>query len=231
MSDDLARDPVIETPRVAAAPVAEAAPAVTAAPVEVPAPAKTAAPVEMPASPAVPASDRLGPAPGAPGAPLPAADASLLGLVDRLAGLLERSDLVELEVEAGGTGIVLRKAGALVAPTAPAASSAPIDPPASASPADHAAVAVDAGADAQGPSRASVLAPLTGIFYASPSPGSPPFVEVGREVAVGQVIGLIEAMKLFNEIKSDKGGRVVRVVAENGALVKAKHPLIEVEPL
>ena len=54
---------------------------------------------------------------------------------------------------------------------------------------------------------------------------------VGREVVVGQVIGLIEAMKLFNEIKSDRTGRVVRVVAENGALVKAKHPLIEVEPL
>ncbi len=50
-------------------------------------------------------------------------------------------------------------------------------------------------------------------------------------MAVGQVIGLIEAMKLFNEIKSDLAGRVVRVAAENGQLVKAKQPLIEVEPL
>ncbi len=56
-------------------------------------------------------------------------------------------------------------------------------------------------------------------------------MEVGREVVVGQVIGLIEAMKLFNEIKSDKAGRVVRVIPDNGTLVKAKHPLIEVEPL
>jgi acetyl-CoA carboxylase biotin carboxyl carrier protein len=56
-------------------------------------------------------------------------------------------------------------------------------------------------------------------------------VAVGGEVAVGQVIGLIEAMKLFNEIKSDLAGRVVRVVAESGALVKAKQPLVEVEPL
>ena len=53
----------------------------------------------------------------------------------------------------------------------------------------------------------------------------------GSEVAVGPVIGLIEAMKLFNEIKSDLAGRVVRVVAETGSLVKAKQPLIEVEPL
>jgi acetyl-CoA carboxylase biotin carboxyl carrier protein len=56
-------------------------------------------------------------------------------------------------------------------------------------------------------------------------------VAVGGEVAVGQIIGLIEAMKLFNEIKSDLAGRVVRVVTESGALVKAKQPLIEVEPL
>ncbi len=63
------------------------------------------------------------------------------------------------------------------------------------------------------------------------SAGAAPFVAAGREVAVGQVIGLIEAMKLFNEIKSDLAGRVVRFAAENGALVKAKQPLIEVDPL
>ena len=79
--------------------------------------------------------------------------------------------------------------------------------------------------------RPSVKAPLTGIFYASPAPGRAPYVAVGGEVAVGQIIGLIEAMKLFNEIKSDLAGRVVRVVPESGALVKAKQPLIEVEPL
>jgi biotin carboxyl carrier protein len=76
-----------------------------------------------------------------------------------------------------------------------------------------------------------VKAPLTGIWYGSPSPGSTPYVEVGGDVAAGQVIGLIEAMKLFNEIKSDLSGRVVRVIAENGKLVKAKQPLIEVVPL
>ena len=81
------------------------------------------------------------------------------------------------------------------------------------------------------PARPSVKAPLTGVWYGSPAPGSAPFVAAGREVAVGQVVGLIEAMKLFNEIKSDLAGRVVRVVPENGALVKAKQPLIEVEPL
>jgi acetyl-CoA carboxylase biotin carboxyl carrier protein len=55
-------------------------------------------------------------------------------------------------------------------------------------------------------------------------------VSPGQHIVIGQVIGLIEAMKLFNEIKSDQVGRVVRVVAETGKLVKAKQPLIEVEP-
>ena len=73
-------------------------------------------------------------------------------------------------------------------------------------------------------------APLTGIFYGSSSPGSPPYVTVGQRIAVGHVVGLIEAMKLFNEIKSDQAGIVVRIVAESGKLVKAKQPLIEVEP-
>ena len=75
-----------------------------------------------------------------------------------------------------------------------------------------------------------IVSPLTGLYYGSPSPGAEPYVRVGGQVNTGQVIGLIEAMKLFNEIKSDVTGRVVRIVAENGKLVKAKQPLIEVDP-
>ncbi len=164
--------------------------------------------VEAPASaPAVPADD---------------GDRELLGLIDRLAALLDRSDLTELEVESGGTGLVLRKPSALapisVASVAASSPAATATMPTTAEPAAPAA-------------KPSIKAPLTGIFYASPAPGSAPYVAVGGEVAVGQIIGLIEAMKLFNEIKSDLAGRVVRVVAESGTLVKAKQPLIEVEPL
>jgi acetyl-CoA carboxylase biotin carboxyl carrier protein len=162
-----------------------------------------------------------------------AGDASLLGLIDRLGSLLERSDLTELEVEVGGTALVLRKPAALAPPLAAATLVA--DPAsAAASPAVPASTPTGATGAADAPAapvRPSIAAPLTGIWYASPAPGSAPFVEVGREVAVGQVVGLIEAMKLFNEIKSDLAGRVVRVVPESGALVKAKQPLIEVEPL
>ena len=165
---------------------------------------------------------------------LSAGDTSLLALIDSLAGLLERSDLAELEVESGGTALVLRKPTAIaVPPAAPSGQGAAgqVAPPPPAT--IQAAVAPSpAGADAgPAPVRPAVRAPLTGIYYGAPAPGSAPYVRVGGEVAVGQVIGLIEAMKLFNEIKSDLAGRVTRVVPDSGALVKAKQPLIEVEPL
>jgi acetyl-CoA carboxylase biotin carboxyl carrier protein len=159
-------------------------------------------------------------------APSDGNDVELLGLIDRLASLLDRSDLTELEVEAGGTGLILRKPSALATP-------AVVAPVAAGPSGDGAFPAADESATAtrEPVSRPSVKAPLTGIFYASPAPGSAPYVAAGGEVAVGQVIGLIEAMKLFNEIKSDLAGRVVRVLPESGTLVKAKQPLIEVEPL
>jgi acetyl-CoA carboxylase biotin carboxyl carrier protein len=155
-------------------------------------------------------------------------DVSLLSLIDRLAALLDRSELTELEVQVGATGLVLRKPVAVAPPPVVVGSGGA--PTHAGEPAEL-ATAAGAPAHAAPEARPSVKAPLTGIWYASPSPGSSPFVEAGGEVAAGQVIGLIEAMKLFNEIKSDLSGRVVKVHAENGKLVKAKQPLIEVEPL
>lgn len=76
----------------------------------------------------------------------------------------------------------------------------------------------------------SINAPLTGMFYRSPSPQAPAFVQIGSVVASGDVIGLIEAMKLFNEIRSTKSGTVRRILAENGQLVRAHQPLIELDP-
>jgi acetyl-CoA carboxylase biotin carboxyl carrier protein len=164
-------------------------------------------------------------------------DASLLALVDRLGDLLDRSELSELAVEAGRTRLVLRKAVAIASPTitamAPGGDDGAAVPGATAGGpgGGSSAPAGSTGGTAETPAKPSVKAPLTGVWYGSPAPGSAPFVAAGREVAVGQVIGLIEAMKLFNEIKSDLAGRVVRVIPDSGALVKAKQPLIEVEPL
>jgi acetyl-CoA carboxylase biotin carboxyl carrier protein len=151
----------------------------------------------------------------------------LIGLIDKLEAILNASELSELEIEVGETALVLRKPGALRPAAESAQGGQSVSSTSMAGPPTLAAAAVPA---APAPALNAVVAPLTGLFYGSPSPGAEPYVKVGSPVLVGQVIGLIEAMKLFNEIKSDRAGRVVRVFPEDGALVKAKEPLIEVEP-
>ncbi len=164
--------------------------------------------------------------------PLTTDDAALIEIIDRLAVVADGSGLAEVELSSGGTRVVVRSrsavqgshvvvAGAAAPPST--ASAAPVPLPTGTKPAA-------APASAAATSGLVVNAPLTGIFYAAPSPGAAPLVSVGSIVAVGQPIGLIEAMKLFNEIKSDKAGRVVRIIAQDGLLVKAKSPIIEVEP-
>jgi acetyl-CoA carboxylase biotin carboxyl carrier protein len=77
----------------------------------------------------------------------------------------------------------------------------------------------------------SLNSPMVGIFYAAGAPGDPPFVNVGDVVAVGQTIGLIEAMKVFSEIPSESAGRIVEIVAVSGALVQQSEPLFRIEPV
>lgn len=149
-------------------------------------------------------------------------------LARELLGRLGRDGIRELEVEQDGIRVRVVAAGAapaIVAPLAPQAVAAPSDPALSAAP--MASMVVSPGAAAA--SGKTVNAPLTGIFYRSASPQTGPFVQEGSTVGVGDVIGLIEAMKLFNEIKSTVTGRVKRVVAEDGKLVRAHAPLIELE--
>jgi acetyl-CoA carboxylase biotin carboxyl carrier protein len=148
--------------------------------------------------------------------------AELIELIDRFESLLAGSDVSELEIQVGDLALLLRKpeavegfghATTVIGPELVRETTAEPPVPEEETTGLHA-----------------VLAPLTGIFYTSPAPGSAAYVTVGGDVNQGQVIGLIEAMKLFNEIKSDITGRVVRFAAETGTLVKAKQPLIEVEP-
>ena len=157
-------------------------------------------------------------------------EANLVELIDRLAAVAGGSGLAEIEISVAGTRVLVRSQAAVTgsaprtaeAPHAESAKTHPAATPASdATPETSAAPAPASGV--------FVNTPLTGIFYAAASPGADPMVKVGDTVAVGQPIGLIEAMKLFNEIKSDKAGRVARVIAENGRIVKSKTPIIELE--
>jgi len=92
------------------------------------------------------------------------------------------------------------------------------------------ALAEDAALPAAGANVRKVLAPLTGVFYRSPSPDAPPYVEVGDRVTPGDVLCVLEAMKLFNEIQSDDGGKIVRIVPDNGELVSQGEELFWIEP-
>jgi acetyl-CoA carboxylase biotin carboxyl carrier protein len=77
----------------------------------------------------------------------------------------------------------------------------------------------------------AIVAPLVGVYYASPSPSLPPFVAVGDIVQVGQVIALVEAMKVFNEIQAEVSGRVSALVAKSGEVVQKGEALIRVLPV
>jgi acetyl-CoA carboxylase biotin carboxyl carrier protein len=140
----------------------------------------------------------------------------VLAAIDLLAPAFEASGLDELEVEAGE--LVVRLARPRAATGAPATTAA----------ATAAGSLTPYGEPA--PGMRFVTAPLTGVWYAAPSPGARPYVQEGDEIGAGAVVGLIEAMKLFNEIKSDVGGRVTRVLVERGTLVKRQQPLVEIDP-
>jgi acetyl-CoA carboxylase biotin carboxyl carrier protein len=147
----------------------------------------------------------------------------ILAAVDLLAPAFAEAGLDELELSVGDLQVRLARPRAAAPAAVPAPAEAPPTPVAP--PTDG---LTPFGEPAAG--MRFVSAPLTGVWYPAPSPGARPYVNEGDEVAAGQVIGLIEAMKLFNEIKSDASGRITRVLVENGMLVKRKQPLLEVDP-
>jgi acetyl-CoA carboxylase biotin carboxyl carrier protein len=142
------------------------------------------------------------------------ADDPILDAVDALTGPFLESGLDELEVEAGGITVRLARPRAAALPATPQPSP------------DGTRSGTPYGEPAAG--HRFITAPLTGVWYSAPSPGARPYLQLNGEVAAGQVVGLIEAMKLFNEIKSDVAGTVSRILADNGALVKRQQPLYEV---
>ncbi|MEV0157805.1 acetyl-CoA carboxylase biotin carboxyl carrier protein [Micromonospora sp. NPDC050686] len=102
--------------------------------------------------------------------------------------------------------------------------------PAPAVPAPREAAEVAAPAGEPEPARVVVRAPMVGTFYRAPEPGASPFVSVGDLVRPGQVVGLVEAMKLMNEVPADRAGRVVEVLVEDGKPVEYDQPLLVLEP-
>lgn len=131
------------------------------------------------------------------------------GVLRRLIRRLEATDVDELEVVHGTTRLFLRRdpgrpTGLAAAPRSDSATEAP---------------------------GIAVTAPLTGVLYTRPSPEAEPYVVTGMLAEIGQVVALIETMKLFNEVTLEVAGEVVAITAEEGALVEAGQPLMYVRPL
>ncbi|MCE5232831.1 MAG: acetyl-CoA carboxylase biotin carboxyl carrier protein [Mizugakiibacter sp.] len=149
--------------------------------------------------------------------------------IKKLIDLLEESNLAELEIKEGEEVVRLSRvpkgaaAMAAPAPMLPPAQVAAAPAPAAAR--DDASSAAPAAAGRQIPEGHVVRAPMVGTFYAAATPGGLPFVKVGQQVKAGETLGIIEAMKMFNQIEADVDGTVVAVLAENGQPVEFDEPL------
>lgn len=145
--------------------------------------------------------------------------------VKKLIELLEESNIDELEIKEGEESVrISRNGNQQAAPQqyfAPAPVAAPI--PAAAAP-----VAASEAPAADGPTGHLIKSPMVGTFYRSPSPASPSFVEVGQHVKVGDVICIVEAMKMMNQIEADKTGVIEAILVDDAQPVEFDQPLITI---
>ena len=144
--------------------------------------------------------------------------------VKKLIELLEESGIAEIEIREGEESVRISRYGQGTAPVvththvahagapAPAAESGKASPSAAVAPRGH-----------------TVIAPMVGTYYSSPAPGSKPFVEIGQQVEVGATLCVIEAMKILNQIESDKAGAITGILVENGRPVDYGQPLFIIE--
>ncbi len=139
--------------------------------------------------------------------------------ISELAALMEEFLLTEAELAADGERIAFRRQSA--------PSATPQLPGTGHQEFEHVFVP-EPEAVPVAPTGTPITSPMTGIFYISPSPNAPPFVKEGEQVSAGQVVGLIEAMKVFNEIIATTSGTVLRIAAEGGQLVQPGDPLLYV---
>jgi oxaloacetate decarboxylase (Na+ extruding) subunit alpha len=149
--------------------------------------------------------------------------------IKELIEILKGTDISEIEIERSGVKLRLRKGGDVTFHPAmprmeypPAAIVAPAVPEVPAPSVEQAAELVKAN-------EVRVTSPIVGTFYRSSSPDKPPYVEIGDLVKKGQVLCIIEAMKLMNEIESEQAGKIVQILVENGQPVEYGQPLFAIE--
>ncbi len=148
--------------------------------------------------------------------------------VKKLIELLEESNIGEIEIKEGEESVRISRQGTAPAPMAYAPPPAPVAAPAPVA----SASAPEAPAQESAPSAPAtdnaVLSPMVGTFYRAPGPDAAAFVEVGQTVRVGDVLCIVEAMKMMNQIEADRAGTVTAIHVENGQAVEFDQPLISI---
>ncbi len=147
--------------------------------------------------------------------------------VKKLIELLEESNIDEIEIKEGEESVRISRRGA----AAPVYAAAPAPAPVAAATAPAAPAPAAASTEVESPSTPNghvIKSPMVGTFYHAPSPGSPAFVEVGQHVKVGDVICIVEAMKMMNQIEADKAGVVEAILVEDGQPVEFDQPLVTI---
>ena len=145
--------------------------------------------------------------------------------VKKLIELLEESGISELEISEGEESVRISRHPR----TAPPAASPAPQPPAVATAPTAQLPATAAGEHKPRNDDQTITSPMVGTYYSASAPGAKPFIELGMEIKVGQILCIIEAMKMMNQIESDKAGRVTAILAKNGEPVEFGQPLFVIE--
>ncbi len=159
--------------------------------------------------------------------PAAAGGAFSLDDVQDIIKVIEKSSVTHIEWTKGDEKVVLSRGVAAGAPVL--AHAAPVAAPVAAAPAAPAKAEGKAEAKADKPGTV-VTSPFVGTFYRAPSPDSPPFVDVGTVVKKGQVLCIVEAMKLMNEIEAEAPGKIAEILVQNATPVEFGQPLFRLEP-
>lgn len=148
--------------------------------------------------------------------------------IKKLIDLLEESNLTEIEIREGEESVRLSRAPRVAAAPAPVYVEAPraaAPPQGLVSPTEAATGSVKGSVSTALPDGHVVRSPMVGTFYASPNPDAPPFVKLGQTVKVGETLGIIEAMKMFNPIEADVAGTVLAVLVSSGKPLEFDEPM------
>lgn len=145
--------------------------------------------------------------------------------IKKLIDLLEESNLAELEIKEGEEIVRLSRFPKGIQTVSAPLQAVAVEQPAAAAAAPAAAASAAPAAKPGLPEGHVVHSPMVGTYYASASPGAPAFVTVGQKVKAGDTLGIIEAMKMFNQIEADVAGTVTAILVENGKPVEFDEPL------